>query len=97
MAEHQRETLEEAEREETPKAETLTGRGEPHSPLFLLNFSTSTVEQMQKIVLVLVPVLLALVAPLYAWSREGVSFALFGCALGIWLCAFAAYLRGRRR
>ena len=52
---------------------------------------------MQKIVLVLVLVLLALVAPLYAWSREGVSFALFGCALGVWACAFAAYLRGWRR
>ena len=97
MAEHQRETLEEAGKEETPKAETLIGRGEPHSPLFLLNFSTSTVEQMQKIVLVLVPVLLALAVPLYAWSREGVSFALFGCAWGIWVCAFAAYLRGRRK
>lgn len=52
---------------------------------------------MQKVVLVLVPVLLVLVAPLYAWSREGVSFALFGCALGAWACNFAAYWRGRRR
>ena len=60
-------------------------------------FSTSTVKEMQKVVLVLVPVLLALVAPFYAWSREGVSFALFGCALGAWACDFAAYWRGRRR
>ena len=40
---------------------------------------------MQKIVLVMVPVLLALAVPLYAWSREGVSFVLFGCALGVWV------------
>ncbi|WP_299078163.1 hypothetical protein [uncultured Fretibacterium sp.] len=51
---------------------------------------------MQKIVLVMVPVLLALAVPLYAWSREGVSFVLFGCALGVWVCTFAGYWRGRR-
>ena len=52
---------------------------------------------MQKVMLVLVPVLLVLVAPLYAWSRGGVSFALFGCALGAWACNFAAYWKGRCR
>lgn len=78
------------------EAETLKGRVEATSP-FSSWFSTSTVKEMQKVVLVLVPVLLVLVAPLYAWSREGVSFALFGCALGAWACNFAAYWRGRRR
>lgn len=78
------------------ETETLKGRVEATSP-FSSWFSTSTVKEMQKVVLVLVPVLLALVAPLYAWSREGVSFALFGCALGAWACDFAAYWRGRCR
>ncbi|MBQ8692091.1 MAG: hypothetical protein IJ520_03000 [Synergistaceae bacterium] len=53
-------------------------------------------QKMQKIFLLAVPMLLAASVPLYNWSREGVSFVIFGGALGAWIINLAIYIAERR-
>ena len=51
---------------------------------------------MKKYLLLIALILLVCAAPLYNWSREGVSFMIFGGALGAWIINLAIYIAERR-
>jgi len=52
--------------------------------------------RLQKLLLVVIPVLLLCAVPLYDWSWQSVELVIFGITLDCWFNLLLSYLGGRK-